>query len=260
MSAILFLGTAGDSFVLGKHGRNAGGIIIQINENQLHIDPGPGALTSSKRCDINPRATTALLVSKNSLYTCGDLNAVIDAMTYSGFDKKAVLVANNEVINGPESFLLHKYRDYLERFIVLESGRKVGINEVEVQSITLSDKSIGFKLIAPEFTICYLPSTKYSSALEEQCKNSNILILNSVSPKKEDGFSSEDAIKLIKAVGPKLAILTNFGIKMIEADPLYEAREISKAAGVPTVAAKDGMVINPLSYSADQGQKTLRGF
>jgi hypothetical protein len=251
------LGTAGDSYVLGRHGRGSGGIIIQINENQLHIDPGPGAFTASKMCNINPRATTAILVSKNDLFSCAEINTVIDAMTYSGFDKKGVLVANHQVINGPESFLLTKYRDYLERFIVLDSGRKVGVNEIEIQSIGL-DFGIGYKILAPQFTVCYVPAMKYSSDLEEQCKNTSILILNVFSPK--EGFSSEDAIKLIKAVKPKLAILTNFGVKMVEADPLYEAREIKKATGVATIAAKDGMVINPLSYAADQGQKTLQGF
>ena len=41
----------------------------------------------------------------------GDLNSLIDAMTYSGFDKKGVLVANNTVVNGSMHYtpFLQKY-------------------------------------------------------------------------------------------------------------------------------------------------------
>jgi len=222
--------------------------VINVEESQLHIDPGPGALTAARLYDVSLRATTALLISKNSLYNCGDINAVIDAMTYAGFDKQSVLIADNEVINGP-SFLQQQYRDYLERFIVLESGRKVAVNEVEIQSIDLKE-GIGFKIFAPEFTLAYLPET--SPSLAEHCKNVNILVLSLADPQ-----AREETIKLIQKVNPRLAIITNFGLKMIQADPLYEAREIQKASQVQTVAAKDGLVINPISYSAEQGQKTL---
>ena len=59
-------------------------------------------------------------------------------MTYSGLDKKGVLIANKTVINGSEE---HKpplnpyYRDFLERFIVLEEGQRVGINEIEILAL-----------------------------------------------------------------------------------------------------------------------------
>jgi hypothetical protein len=47
---------------------------------------------------------------------------------------------------------------------------------------------------------------------------------------------------------------------MIKADPLYEAREIQRRTNVQTIAAKDGMVINPATYSAKSRNKTLNTF
>ena len=47
---------------------------------------------------------------------------------------------------------------------------------------------------------------------------------------------------------------------MVKSDPLYEAREIQKETKVQTIAAKDGMVLNPVSYSVYQGQRTLHAF
>ena len=46
---IIFLGTGGDSIVVGKQLRASGGIILQIDDNQFHIDPGPGALVRARQ-------------------------------------------------------------------------------------------------------------------------------------------------------------------------------------------------------------------
>ena len=62
---------------------------MQFGENQFHIDPGPGSLVMAKNCGVNLRANTALLISHNHLNHANDVNAVISAMTYDGFDKKA---------------------------------------------------------------------------------------------------------------------------------------------------------------------------
>ncbi len=215
---------------------------------------------------INLRETTALLVSHSHINHSNDINAVIDAMTYSGLDKKGVLVANKETINSNENHqspLNPHFRDFLERFIVLEAGQRVGINEIEILALTTrhSEKAIGFKFFTPYFTLSYSSDTKYSPELIEQYKNSNILILNVPHLKKEDSKNNlcvEDAIKIIKEVAPRLAIVQHFGIEMVKADLLYQIREMQKATGIQTILAKDGMVINPLSYSVDQGQRTLQ--
>ena len=239
---------------------------MQIGEDQFHIDPGPGSLVAAKNAGINLRATTALLASHNHINHCNDINVVIDAMTYSGFDRKSVLVANKTVINGrpnEEPFLHKRYRDFLERFIVLEAGKKVGINDVEIVALKAKHSdpnAIGFKFITPEYTISYSGDTMHSVEAIAGYENSNVLILNVPCLNKEEdkyNLCKEDAIKIIKAVKPKLAIITHFGANFIKADPLYEVREIQKETNVQVIAATDGMIVNPLIYSVDQGQKTL---
>jgi ribonuclease BN (tRNA processing enzyme) len=265
-SNIIFLGTGGDSYVVGKQLRASGGIILQVEDDQYHIDPGPGALVMAKEAGINLRANTALFVTHNHLHTCNDLNAVIDAMTYGGFDKKGVLVANNTVINGSENHqpFLHKhYRDCLERFIVLEAGRKVGINDIEIKALKAKHSepnAIGLKFITPDFTLTYTGDTMYSVETVAEYEDSSVLILNVPYLKKEEGRDSlckEDAINIIKKVNPRLAIITHFGINFLKADPLYEIRDIQKQTNAQVIAAKDGMVVNPISYDIQQPQKTL---
>ena len=266
IDSIIFLGTGGDSFVIGRQLRTAGGIIFRINENQFHIDPGPGALHMAKLCAVNLRATTAIFVSTNELYHCNDINAVIDAMTYGGFDKMGILIAPTSVINGSETeppSLMPYYKNCLERYIVVKAGQKVGINEIEIKILKTkhNKESIGFKFFTSKFTLTYTGDTSYSIELIEEYKNSNILILNMRSPEKEtNSLSKKEVIEIIKRVNPRLAIIQHFGIKMLEADPLYVIRDIQKITGVQTIAAKDGLVINPVSYSASTGQKTLTSF
>ena len=44
MTKITFLGTGGDNYIISKCIRNASGIVIEYNDLQLHIDPGPNSL------------------------------------------------------------------------------------------------------------------------------------------------------------------------------------------------------------------------
>ena len=267
VSRIFFLGTGGDSFVIGKQIRASGGFVIQQDELQFYIDPGPGSLIRANEHGINIRANTAILASKNHIHKCNDLNVLIDAMTYSGLDKKGVLVSISSVINGTEDkrpYLCNFHKSLLEKFIILKPGQRVGIEDVEIVALdTNLEDSIGFKFMTSDFTLCYSSDAKYSKNLTKEYENSDILILNVKNPfgeKEEDCLNSEDAVKIISKVKPKLTIITGFGIKMIKADPLYEAREIQKQTGRQVLCAKDGLIVNPVSYAAKASQKRLSGF
>ena len=53
MARIIFLGTAGSTAVVSKQLRASGGIIIQVEDLQFHLDPGPGALVKAKEYGVN---------------------------------------------------------------------------------------------------------------------------------------------------------------------------------------------------------------
>ncbi len=269
-SKIIFLGTGGDSFVIGKQIRAAGGIILQVDDLQFHIDPGPGALINAAQHNISLRENTAVFVSSAHINQCNDVNAVIDAMTYGGMDKRGVLVANKTVVNGSETiqpYLTESHRGYLERIIVLDEGQKLAIEDIEIDAIATNNvfdpQTIGFKFYTPDIVLGYTSTTAYSKELIKAYHGCDVLILNVVNPgeeKAEGHLNTEEAKKIIMKINPKLAILNNFGIRMIKADPLYEAREIQKATGIQVLAAKDGMIVSPSSYSAKSSQKRLNLF
>ena len=62
---ILFLGTGGDEFVIGKQKRSSGGIIFTYGPNQFHFDPGPSSLTPGNRALVVSGGNVSGAVSKS---------------------------------------------------------------------------------------------------------------------------------------------------------------------------------------------------
>lgn len=266
---ILFLGTSGDAIVTGKQLRSSAGIVINTENDQYIMDPGPGTLVRAAEQKVNLRNTTGILVSHNHLNHSHDTNAVISAMTHGGLDTYGVLVCSKTVLNGNEDMYptVSKYhRRALERTIALSPYQKVGINDLEVEAIPAvhSDpEALGFRLVAQKFILSYTGDTIYDPKVVEGLKDCDILVLNVVAPPDvtlEHNLNAEDAMNIIQEVKPNLAILTHFGIKMLSSDPLAQARDIQKKTKVQTVAAKDGLVINPATYASKSRQKKLASF
>lgn len=258
---ILFLGTGGDIAVTSKQTRASGGIIIQVDDCQFHIDPGPGALVQAARCGINVRDHTAILVSHSHLGHSNDVNALIAAMTLNGIDKHGVLVASESFLKS--GFLTEFHRNCVEKILPAKPGKKIAIENIEIRVLKTDhteQETAGFKFFTPKFVLSYTSDTAYKKELIEQYSKSDILIINHTNPfgaKKPKTLSSDDVVKIINKAKPKLTVLTHFGSKIINNNPIYEAREIQKQTGAQVIAAEDGMSIDPLSYSADMKQKTL---
>jgi len=267
-SKIIFLGTAGESLVYGNQIRSSGGIVLHMDGLQFIIDPGPGCLTRCADYGINVRDTTAVFVTHNHINHANDVNALISAITYNGLDKRGVLVSNKTAYNGTDKYrpiISEHSKRLVEKSIILEEGQKIGIGNVEVVGLKTKhgdEECVGLRFFCSGFNLVYTSDTKYFRNLGEDYSGCDIMIANCVYPFNIKGpmLSSEEIIKLMNKIKPKLTILTHFGIKMLKADPLYEAREIKKATGIQTIAAKDGMIVNPLSYSTSSRQRTLNMF
>jgi ribonuclease BN (tRNA processing enzyme) len=267
MEKILFLGTGGDIFVIGKQNKASGGIILKTEGLQFHIDPGPGSLTMAKELNINPRDTSCLIATGPEIILCNDINCMIEAMTHNGLDKRGVLIANEIIYNGDQNnhpYLTKHHRQCLEKSIAVSYHKKVGINEVEIRTLPCyNTNNIGIKFITSNYTLIYSSKTEYNSNLIEDYKDADILILNVIAPgnnKTEGNLCVDEVITLVNKVKPQLLIITGFGIKMLTADLLSETRRIQKETNVQTIAAKDGLEINPLSFNTKRKQKILKNF
>lgn len=266
---ILFLGTGGGRYVVGDQQRGSGGIVLMLEDTQFHLDPGPGSLVIASKMGVNVRKNDVVLVSHNHLDHCNDVNAVIDAMTFTGLDKQGIIIASKSIVHGNERdppYLTRFYRKCVNKCIALSPGRSVDVNGIRIKATKTKhgDKDgIGFKFFTNKFVLSYVGDTSYIGDLITEHKGSDILIINNqrgFASTKGGPFSSRDSVKLISEVKPHLSILTHFGKKILESNPIYEARDVQNLTGVQTIAAKDGMVIDLLTYSASIRQRTLDSY
>jgi len=267
MARIIFLGTSGSSAVTSRQIRSSGGIILQLEDIQFHLDPGPGSLVKAKEYGINPHHTTAILVSHNHLNHCNDINAVIGAMTHSGIEQRGLVLGSKSVLHayeGNHPFLTRYHQSLAERIMALEKNHKIGLELVEINAIPAKhtdETAIGFKFFCPKFTLSYTGDTTLTAELLESLAGTDILILNVPNPGKKESnhnLNTDDAIKIVSHIRPKLAVLTHFGLDMLKADPLQEAREVQRITGVQTIAAQDGLVISPEGYG--EKKSPIQGF
>lgn len=265
-SQIIFLGTAGGRNAVPSQMRASGGIIVQTEGYQFHIDPGPGALLKAREYGVNVQNNNFLITTHHHLDHCNDINTLIEAMTYSGDDKSGILISDESVVNGTEHehpYLTKLHKSYLDKVITLKPFEKVKLPNMEIHALPTQHRcisTIGIKLVTPQFTISYSSDTKFFPELIKEYEKSDVLILNCMKPASQttgDHLNTLDCEKIISEVKPKLAILTHFGKNMLKADPVQEARAIQARTGIPTIAAKDGLAIDPLSYPLVNKAKPL---
>jgi ribonuclease BN (tRNA processing enzyme) len=268
-NSIIFLGTGGDSIVVGKQLRASGGIVLQLEDNQFLLDPGPGCLVMAKQANINIRETVGVFVSHAHTNHSDDINSVLEALSVSGLDRIGVLVASKKVINGDEKeipALKKRSHEFVERVLDVGAGTRIGINSINIHTTKAQHydtESIGFLFETPKYKIGYTADTEYTEEIAQQYKDCQILIINCKYPLEEKGtghLSTIDVIEFLKKAKPRLAVITHFGIKMLQADPMFQAREIQRASGVEVLAATDGLTINPMSFAGKMKQESLDDF
>jgi ribonuclease BN (tRNA processing enzyme) len=103
--------------------------------------------------------------------------------------------------------------------------------------------------------VSYIADTRYFPDLAEHYR-ADVVIMNVVrpSPSALDHLCAPDAEELVKAIRPKLAVLTHFGMKMLQARPWVIAREMSERTGCKVVAASDGMLVDFEQFKATSRQ------
>jgi len=246
---ITFLGTGGGRVVFANQYRSTAGFVINIDQHQIHIDPGPGALAKAAEFGLNPQVTDVIFTSHDHIDHANDVNALIAAMTLDGVrHTKGTLLAPKEVTQRG-SWLLPRYKDMLKDVINLKAGEKRDVGNLIFEAIDTKHDApgaIGLKLHAPSCVIGYTSDTTYVNRIAKQFKGCHVLIANVLRPGNEDyktHFTTETATKLAELARPELLVIQHFGARMLREKPLYAAREIQRHTGVRTIAASDGTII-----------------
>ncbi len=256
---MIFLGTGGGRFVTYTQRRWTGGIRLINKDLHVHIDPGPGAIVRSTNAGLSPVKIRLLLISHSHPDHYSDAEIIIEGMSKGTTRRSGILVAPKSVLEGDEETerSISKYHQSLVRRVVEahpgDSFSAEGLGIRVTRAVHSEPGAVGFVLDIPSTgSVGYTSDTEFFDDIIDLYKGLMILVLCVLRPRGsplKGHLSTDDAVEIINAARPKVAVLTHFGMKMLNANPQIEATYIQNSTGVRTIAAANGMI---LSFS-DEG-------
>jgi phosphoribosyl 1,2-cyclic phosphodiesterase len=250
---LTFLGTGGGRFATITQRRMTGGFRIDdFDGKNFHVDPGPGALVRSLQFGLSPSTLDGVFISHahTDHYTDGEV--LIEAMTRGMTKERGIIIGSRSVFEGYKQWgpSVSKYHTEKSDKLILGSNKSRIIGNLKVKGTNTvhgDPTCVGFQMKSEDLTISYTSDTSYFEKLSQYHKGADILIASVIRPgtKSIKGHMCTGNFKdLVNEVEPKLAIMTHFGFKMLNEDPISEAKSITKDTGIKTLAAYDGMKID----------------
>lgn len=232
--------------------RATAGAWLSLAGCQILVDPGPGAVVrcASSRPRLDPLTLDAIVLSHAHLDHCGDINVMIEAMTDGGFKKRGRVLCPREALEG-DAVILRYLRDFVNEVVLLEEGGSYPLAPGLCLRTPLRHRhpaeTYGLVFETNSRTVSWITDTLYFPELE-RAYTGDVLILNVVLLKKAANdrrdiqhLTLDDARALVRAIRPRLAILTHFGMTMHRAKPWEMARQLSEETGIDVRAASDGL-------------------
>jgi len=247
---VKFLGTAGAQFVVARQLRYSAGTWMELAGTQLLLDPGPGTLLRCRkvRPPLDPARLQGILLSHKHLDHSTDVNIMLEAMAGGGTKRRGVLLAPADALEGDDPVVLGYVRRFPEHIEALAEGKAYRIGKVEIHPVAHRHgvETYGLILESAEGRLGFVVDTRFFPELSQRYQGCHLLVLNVVRREWSPGvdhLSLPEAVELIKAVRPKLAVLTHFGMTMLRARPRELATGLSEKLGIEVLAASDGLTL-----------------
>lgn len=249
---VIFLGTGGARIVMAKQLLQTGGIWVSLGGIQISLDPGPGALVYATAYCLDPSQLDAVLISHRHLDHCGDVNAMVEAMTGGGLNRHGIIMAPKDALT-QDPVLLRYVRGYAREVIGISPEHSYQVGEVTIEVSMPHDhgsaETYGFNFVTKEQTVSYIPDTSYFQKLGSFYRGETVIISMlrlHAEPTWIKHLSLPDVIRVLGQMNPKpkRVLLTHFGRQLIEFGPDRAAEEIGKVSGVKVMAAHDGEVFD----------------
>ncbi len=256
---MVFLGSGGARIVVAKQVRASGGIWFCLDGTRFLVDPGPGALVrmTASRHGLKPTELSGILLSHRHLDHAGDVNIMVEAMTLGGTERRGVLFAPGDALEGGDPVVLRYLRGFLDQVVTLVEHGNYRLGRVEFSCPVRHrhrGEVYGFRFRVPGLTVSYIADTSYFPELAELYR-ADVVVVNVVRLERSelDHMHVPEATELVRAIKPKLAIISHFGMTVIRARPWEVARQMSEETGFEVVAASDGRLIDLSRYRAASG-------
>lgn len=251
MGWVKFLGTAGARFVVARQLRFSAGTWVDLSGTQLLLDPGPGTLLRCRkvRPPLEPLELSGVILSHKHLDHSTDVNIMIEAMSDGGLKRRGVLLAPRDALEGDDPVVLFYARPFLERIEILAEGATFELGNVKIRPVRHNHglvETYGLILEAEEGRLGFVVDTKFFPELPEKYGGCQLLVINTVLKEWNpdiDHLSLPEALEIVRAVRPNLAVLTHFGMTMLRGKPWELAAQASEKLGLKILAAADGMTV-----------------
>ncbi len=251
---IIFLGTAGARFVVARQLRASGGIWLSLGEKEILIDPGPGSLLRCLHAKprIHPPALDGIILTHRHLDHSNDINVMIEAMTNGGRNRKGFVLAPRDAVEAADPVIQKYVRSFIEKLDYLEEGKVFPFQTFSLSIPVAHHHSVetyGLKFTMPYGVVSLIADTAYFDGLITGYQGTDLLILNVViyqdyNEYKVSHLNYSQVAQLIEGIRPKLAVLTHFGMTMLQKNPHLLAKQLEEKTGRRVMAASDGLELS----------------
>jgi phosphoribosyl 1,2-cyclic phosphodiesterase len=250
---IIFLGTGGGRHTTMYQTRSTGGFLLMNNDNIVHVDPGPGALTQMQKIRYDLTRTESVVVSHAHPDHYADAESVIEGCSFGGWRKRGKIYGSVTAIKGQDGLgpcISEYHQKIAESCTVIAPGDIVTIGGMvtEVCESKHNDPTnVGLKFHTDGGIVSYVSDTDFSEKIAKQYVGSRILMLPVTVPddlRIKGHLCTEDSVKFIDIVKPEIAIFIHLGIVMIRHGPEKQASIAEKATGIKTIAGRDRMAVD----------------
>jgi ribonuclease BN (tRNA processing enzyme) len=250
---IRFLGTAGTRFMMLSQRRGTGGIWFSYGGCRGVLDPGPGSLV--RICEASPPLwptdINTLILTHRHIDHSSDLTVLAEGMTLKSAEKRGCVLLTEDSSEGGDSVLLKFAEKKIKHLHRHEDGRRTALlGGVTVESVR--HEHHGVQCYGVVFRKEGLPTwgllsdTAALPSFPERYSECEILVMNVTMPfprARLDHLSLPDAVSLLQAVHPKLAVVTHMSGMLLDYGPERIAETLSTDR-TKAVAADDGMTVD----------------
>jgi phosphoribosyl 1,2-cyclic phosphodiesterase len=237
-----------------KQLRASGGMWLTLDDTNVLIDPGPGALVRclSSRPKLNPLDLDGIILTHRHLDHANDINVMIEAMTNGGFKKRGIVFTPKDCLED-DPVIFHYFRDHVDSIEVLKEKGTYSIGNITFTTPVKHMHGVetyGLNISGANKTLSIITDTRYFETLAAHYTG-DILIINVVRVDDKPGIdhlSLKDAEKILSQNQPKVGVLTHFGMTMLTAKPWVLAEKLTQKLGIRVLAARDGMVLDLDQY------------
>lgn len=237
--------------------RFSAGTWLELSGTQLLLDPGPGTLLRCRkvRPPLEPLELSGIILSHKHLDHSTDVNIMIEAMADGGLKRRGVLLAPQDALEGDDPVVLRYVRPFLERIEIMAEGEIYEVGSVKIRPVRHNHGQVetyGIILESPEGRLGFIVDTRFFPELPEKYAGCQLLVINTVLREWNpdiDHLSLPEALEIVKAVRPNLAVLTHFGMTMLRGKPWEIAAQASEKLGIKILAANDGMTVDAKDWA-----------